>query len=136
MLLPRRLFLATGLLAAVSPACLHAADNAFQVQGPRQIDGVIQMQNHCYSNTGMPAARFRQVAEELKPQYLEGVAPAAARKVGFRFLASCPGPYQATCEGVYGEKLAMHFKADDDMMRGGQARLFCESFDGRWKQGK
>lgn len=136
MLRTRRLLLVTGLLAALGPACLHAADNAFLVQGPRQIDGVTQMQNHCYSNTGMTAARFRTLAEELKPQYLEGATPAAARKLSFRFLASCPGPFKATCEGVYGEKLAMHFKADDDMMRGSQARLFCESFDGRWQPGR
>lgn len=131
-----RLPLALGLLAALSPVTLLAADNAFLVQGLRQVDNDIQMQNHCYSNTGTTAGRFRLLADELKPQYLEGVTPAAARKVSFRFLSSCPGPYTATCEGIYGEKIALHYKADDYMMKANKAKLFCESFDGRWKPGK
>lgn len=132
----RCLSAALGLLATLSPVTLFAADNAFLIQGLRQVDNDIQMQSHCYANTGMTAARFRLLADELKPQYLEGVTPAAARKVTFRFLSSCPGTYHATCEGVYGEKVAMHLKADDYMMRTKQAKMFCESLDGRWKQGR
>jgi hypothetical protein len=120
----RPLALAAGLLAALAiPAVAAAADNAFLIQGPVQVEGAVQMANNCLANKGMAPARFRQLSEELKREYLKDVTPAAARKVSFRFAASCPGGYKGSCEGIFGEKASQHYMADDYMIRSGMAKL-------------
>lgn len=126
---------AAGLLLALGApaAAAAAAENAFLVQGPVQVEGAPQMANNCLANKGMPAARFRLLSNELKREYLKDVTPAAARKVTFRFVASCAGPYQGTCDGIFGEKASLHYRADDYLITSGMAKLFCEASEGRWK---
>lgn len=130
----RPLALAAALLAALgAPIATAAGSNAFLIQGPVQVEGTVQMANNCLANRGMTPARFRLISEELKREYLKDVTPAAARKVSFRFAASCPGGHKGTCEGIFGEKASEHYMADDYMMRSGMGKLFCEASGGRWK---
>lgn len=125
--------LGPGLLAALVATSARGADNAFLVEGPVQVEDSVQMAHNCLANQGMAPARFRLLSNELKREYLKDVAPAAARKVSFRFAGSCTGPYRGTCEGIFGEKASLHYMADDYLMRSGMAKLFCESSEGRWR---
>lgn len=125
--------LACGLLVALATTAAPAAENAFLVQGPVQVEGAVQMANNCLANKGMTPARFRQLSEELKREYLKDVTPAAARKVSFRFAGRCAGRYKGTCDGIFGEKASLHYGADDYMITSGMAKLLCEASEGRWK---
>lgn len=130
---PRFPFLATGLLLALGAGVAPAADNAFLVQGPVQVEGAVQMANNCFANQGVTPARFRLLSEELKREYLKDVPPAAAKKVSFRYAAACAGNYRGRCDGIFGEKASLHYMADDYMITSGMAKLFCEASEGRWK---
>lgn len=133
MPLLRRVPLLIGLLAALGAVPLPAADNAFLIQGPVQVEESVQMAHNCFANKGMTPARFRLLSDELKREYLKDTTPAAARKVSFRYLGSCPGGFKGSCEGIFGEKASLHYMADDYLMKGGMAKLFCEASDGRWR---
>lgn len=125
--------LAIGLLAALATTTVAAADNAFLIQGPVQVEDSMQMAHNCFANRGMTPARFRLLSDELKREYLKDTTPAAAKKVSFRSLGSCPGNYKGSCDGIFGEKASLHYMADDYMLRSGMAKLFCEASEGRWK---
>lgn len=126
--------LALILLAGLQATSALAATNGCLTRGPTEGNGIRQNLHYCAANKGMSAARFQQACQDLKTSQLQGVTPAEARKLTFTSLAACPGNIKATCEGAFGEKMSLHYMADDTMVGNGMARLFCESGGGKWRQ--
>lgn len=129
-----RYVLALILLSGLQAAPVLAATNGCLTRGPTEGNGIKQTVHYCAANKGMSAARFQQVCQDLKFSQLQGMTTAEARKLNFANLPSCPGNYKATCEGAFGEKMSLHYMADDTMVGNGMAKLFCESGDGKWRR--
>jgi hypothetical protein len=122
-----------GLLAFMHATPALAANNACLTHGPLFGNGIRQVVHYCAANKGMSAARFQQVCQDLKDSQLAGVTAAEARKLTFINLPNCPGPIEASCDGAFGEKMSLHYMPDDTMVGNGQAKLFCQASDGKWR---
>lgn len=123
-----------GLLAGLLTLPAVAAGNGCLVQGSLTGNGIHQVMHYCAANKGMTATRFAEHCKELHAAQLADLDPADARKFSLKTLAACPGNFKASCDGAFSEKMNLQYMADDSMLKDGNAKLFCQSMDGTWRQ--
>lgn len=121
------------LVAVLCAGTAIAADNACLLRGSINESGVVQVVNYCAINKGMSTANFRLHCQELHANHVEGLSPAAARRLALQFTSACPAVYKAACDSAFGQNMTLQFMAGDTLLADKTGALFCQSSGGRWR---
>lgn len=126
--------LCIGIVACASSLAASAGDNACLIQGEFTEDGMHEVINNCISNKGLGDQDFKTACQDWLDAYRSKLSKKSANKITMKSGSSCPTGYKAACEGAFGLKMNLLYMGSDSSFAKGDARLLCESGDGKWRR--